>query len=88
MYIQPQLDPKQAYKVAVAAFGGVTKLANSLGITRQAVHAWGGVVDQYRAYQIEVVTSGAITRDFLRPDLPPTTRVNIVRPAVYSVNHA
>lgn len=42
-------------KEAVALFGGSkTKLAQALGITRQAVSNWGEVVPETRQWQIEL----------------------------------
>lgn len=42
-------------KEAADAFGGIDKLAQALGITRQAIYLWGGSVPELRQYQIKVV---------------------------------
>ena len=47
-------------KQAIKHFGSAAKLARSLGISRQSVHDWGDVVPEGRAYQIEVLTEGAL----------------------------
>lgn len=48
-------------------FGGVTKTANALGINKATVSCWGENVPQGRAYQIEVVTGGALKADPAAP---------------------
>jgi len=40
---------------AINAFGSVRKLAEAIGITEQAVHQWGDMVPELRAYQIKAV---------------------------------
>lgn len=45
---------------AVAHFGSVIKLAEALGIHRSAVYQWQDTVPIGRAYQIEVLTRGAL----------------------------
>lgn len=40
---------------AIAAFGGVRKLADALGISEQAVHQWGATVPELRVYQIREI---------------------------------
>lgn len=40
---------------AIDAFGSVRKLAEAIGITEQAVHQWGDMVPELRAYQIKAV---------------------------------
>lgn len=56
-----KLTPEQIYKSpiyrCVAKEGGVTKLANRLGVTRQAVHSWllQGFAPPMRAIQMEEI---------------------------------
>ena len=45
---------------AVKHFGGVTKLADALGLSKGAVSQWGVTVPLLRAYQIERLTDGAL----------------------------
>ena len=49
-------------------FGGVAATAKALGISHVAVSKWGDTIPQGRAYQIEVLTGGA-----LKADPAPTT---------------
>jgi DNA-binding transcriptional regulator YdaS (Cro superfamily) len=58
---------------AIKHFGTAAELARQLGISRQSVHDWGDTVPEGRAYQIEVITNGA-----LRAPRPPghENRVN------------
>ncbi|NBA14006.1 Cro/CI family transcriptional regulator [Aeromonas caviae] len=53
---------------AITHFGGVTATAKALGISHAAVVKWGDTIPQGRAYQIEVLTGGA-----LKADPAPTT---------------
>lgn len=39
-------------------FGGVSKLAQALGISRKAVYQWGEEPPEGRQYQIQLITSG------------------------------
>jgi hypothetical protein len=45
---------------AIQHFGTAAELARQLGITRQSVHDWGDTVPVGRAYQLEVLTNGAL----------------------------
>lgn len=47
----------------ITHFGGVTATAKALGISHAAVVKWGETIPQGRAYQIEVVTGGALKAD-------------------------
>lgn len=47
-------------KDAIEHFGTAAALARALGISRQSVHDWGDIVPEGRAYQIEVLTVGAL----------------------------
>ncbi|WP_326937969.1 Cro/CI family transcriptional regulator [Aeromonas caviae] len=49
-------------------FGSAAELARKLNISEAAVSQWGDTIPQGRAYQIEVVTGGA-----LKADPAPTT---------------
>lgn len=53
---------------AIKLAGGVTKLADKLGITSQAISQW-DEVPIIRAIQIERVTNGKVKRHQLRPDI-------------------
>ncbi len=48
---------------AITHFGGVTATAKALGISHAAVVKWGDTIPQGRAYQIEVLTGGALKAD-------------------------
>lgn len=48
---------------AVQHFGGRRKLAEALGITRQAVEAWGVLVVRGVAYRLQVMTGGKLMVD-------------------------
>lgn len=48
-----------------AHFGGLTKLARALGISHQAVSAWGNTIPETRAYQIVVLSEGKFSIDEL-----------------------
>lgn len=50
-------------QTAIDHFGGANKLAHALGCKPQAISQWGENVPQGRAYQIEVVTGGALKAD-------------------------
>ncbi|ATM01292.1 Cro/Cl family transcriptional regulator [Aeromonas sp. CA23] len=41
-------------------FGGVSKAANALGITRSAVSQWDDIVPESSAYKIESLTGGKL----------------------------
>lgn len=47
-------------KQAIKHFGSAAALARALDISRQSVHDWGAKVPLGRAYQIEVLTAGAL----------------------------
>jgi len=48
-------------------FGGVAATAKALGISHAAVVKWGDTIPQGRAYQIEVLTGGALKADPATP---------------------
>lgn len=48
---------------AVKHFGSAVKLAEALGITRQAVSFWGKDVPKLRAYQLQLLTGGVLRAD-------------------------
>jgi len=48
---------------AVQHFGGRRELAEALGITRQAVEAWGVLVARGVAYRLQVMTGGKLMVD-------------------------
>jgi len=41
-------------------FGGISKMARTLGCTTQAIYAWGETIPRGRAYEIEVLTKGEV----------------------------
>ena len=45
---------------AIRHYGSRRELAGALGITTQAVHDWGDEVPELRAYQLQVLTDGAL----------------------------
>jgi len=45
---------------AIKHFGSQSKLAQALGINKQAVHQWPEIVPIGRQYQIEVITNGEL----------------------------
>ena len=45
---------------AIESFGSVQALADALQISPQAVYQWGDEVPEGRAFQIEVLTGGAL----------------------------
>ncbi|RWT33900.1 Cro/CI family transcriptional regulator [Aeromonas caviae] len=51
----------------IAHFGGITPLATALGVKTQAISQWGENIPKLRAYQIEVVTGGALKADPATP---------------------
>ena len=52
---------------AVKHFGSKAAIADALGIKRSAVSQWGDTIPQGRAYQIEVLTGGALKADPAAP---------------------
>lgn len=59
-------------KKAIDAAGGVTRLAEKLGVSKQLVHQWGaGIrpVPAHRCIAIEDASGGAVSRYDLRPDV-------------------
>ncbi len=40
---------------AIELFGTIRKLADALGVTEQAIYAWGDTVPPLRAYQIKEI---------------------------------
>ena len=46
---------------AITYFGGITKLADKLGISRQAIHAWPESVPDRWAYKIHYLSDGQLT---------------------------
>lgn len=52
---------------AINYFGSAAELARKLNISEAAVSQWGDTIPQGRAYQIEVVTGGALKADPAAP---------------------
>ncbi|MBB5462908.1 Cro/CI family transcriptional regulator [Paraburkholderia sp. Cpub6] len=62
---------KHPIAIAAAAVGGYKALADILGVTKGAVHQWMSPDRQVpieHCTPIEQATSGAVTRQMLRPD--------------------
>ncbi|MEQ7921169.1 Cro/CI family transcriptional regulator [Xanthomonas sp. WHRI 1810A] len=59
---------------AIEYFGSVSALAQSLGVTYEAVRQW-DEVPELRQYQLEHLTGGMLTADHL-PNLNPNLRKN------------
>ncbi len=51
----------------IAHFGGITPLAKALEVKTQAISQWGENIPKLRAYQIEVLTGGALKADPAAP---------------------
>ncbi|WP_038153445.1 Cro/CI family transcriptional regulator [Trabulsiella guamensis] len=50
----------------ISFFGGVSKVADALGIKHPSVSEWREVIPECRAYQLEKITSGKLK---FRPEL-------------------
>lgn len=44
-------------------FGGTSKAARALGLTRQAVSKWGAILPEGAAYKVQVKTNGTLKVD-------------------------
>ncbi|GKQ95992.1 MULTISPECIES: Cro/CI family transcriptional regulator [Aeromonas] len=51
----------------IAYFGGVTKTAKALGISKSAVSLWGEEIPYGRACQIQLLTKGKLKTEQVRP---------------------
>ena len=47
--------------IAIEHFGGVTKLADVLGLTRDAIYKWGQYPPNETQYKIMVISGGALS---------------------------
>lgn len=54
-------EPKTIFQEIVNHFDGIPKMAKALGIRRQAIYLWNGVIPEGRAYQFESLTQGKFT---------------------------
>ncbi|MDM5057627.1 Cro/CI family transcriptional regulator [Aeromonas rivipollensis] len=52
-------------------FGGVSKAANALGITRSAVSQWDEIIPESSAYKIESLTGGQLKANPAAPSARP-----------------
>ncbi|MFM1711879.1 Cro/CI family transcriptional regulator [Aeromonas salmonicida] len=52
-------------------FGGVSKAANALGITRSAVSQWDEIIPESSAYKIESLTGGKLKAEPSAPSSRP-----------------
>lgn len=57
---------------AIEHFGGVAKLAAILGVSRQAIHAWGDTVPELWRYKIHYLSEGKLPLE--SPPERPETR--------------
>ena len=51
----------------IAYFGGVTKTAKALGISKSAVSLWGEDIPYGRACQVQLLTKGKLKTEQVRP---------------------
>ena len=51
----------------IAYFGGVTKTAKALGISKSAVSLWGEETPYGRACQVQLLTKGKLKTEQVRP---------------------
>lgn len=58
---------------AIEHFGGVTKLAAKLGVSRQAIHAWPEIVPDLWQYKLHYLSDGKLPLD-PAPSGPEETR--------------
>lgn len=66
---EQEKQARAAFAKAVITAGGNSALATKLGITRQAIPQWRGIVPTAaRARQIEEALGGLVSREELRPD--------------------
>lgn len=56
---------------AIQYFGGITKLAEKLEITRQAIHAWPDEVPDRWRYKLHYLSDGKLPLDQRRPEDRP-----------------
>jgi hypothetical protein len=49
---------QHSFSEVLEHFGGITGLANALGVTTQAISQWEEEIPEGRAYQIEVLSKG------------------------------
>ncbi len=59
---------------AIKFFGSVNHLAQALRINPAAVSQWGEDVPEGRAYQLEVITHGALRAEEPKPETDADTR--------------
>lgn len=71
-------------QAAIHYFGSQTKLASALGISKQAIRYWKDDVPIGRAFQLEVLTNGALRAPRIHHDVsgsaPDTHQDRIARP--------
>lgn len=51
---------------AIEHFGGVTKLADVLGLTRDAIYKWGEYPPNETQYKIMVLSGGSLSVTFIK----------------------
>jgi len=56
----PIMETNLTTEEAARHYGSVAKLAESLGISTQAVYKWHGDVPAARAYQLQILTGGLL----------------------------
>lgn len=71
MFYKCRIDDMKPIERAISAMGNASRLAKSLGVSVQAVCFWRDGKRQIpveKCSDIERITSGAVTRQDLRPD--------------------
>ena len=57
-------------QAAIEHFGGVNELREALGVSRQAINQWGQFVPIGRAFELQIMTGGALVARAEGPQQP------------------
>lgn len=60
---------QERFHELIREIGGVKRLADMLECEPAAIYQWGGEIPKARTYEIESLTHGKYTHQYLRPDL-------------------